>query len=107
MGDLTHMQQTWGRWSDATFGGHRDPRGCLCHLAKEVDELREAPADIMEYADCLTLLLDAARRAGIDGDDILRASYRKLEINKRRQWGAPDANGVVEHVREVSTDGRG
>ena len=28
-----------------------------------------------------------------------KEAVKKLKINKKRQWGEPDKNGVVEHVR--------
>jgi hypothetical protein len=54
----------------------------------------------MEYADCLILLLDAYRMNGGRADDLIETCYKKLEINRKRKWGKPDTNGVVEHIRE-------
>lgn len=53
----------------------------------------------MEYADCYMLLMDAARTQGIYLSDIHTAAGEKLEINKKRKWGEPNADGSVEHVR--------
>ena len=53
-----------------------------------------------ELADCLTLLLDVAAHEFIDVDELLAASEEKMEINKKRKWGEPDENGVVEHIPE-------
>jgi len=46
------------------------------------------------------LLLDIAAQEQIDISDLLRASYEKLEVNKKRKWSEPDENGVVEHIKE-------
>ncbi len=97
---IQHLQHEIAKWSDATFGAERPPSRPLHHLAKEVRELIEAPDDQMEYADCLILLLDAYRMAGGSADELVESCYHKLEINQERTWGAPDENGVVEHIRD-------
>ena len=89
-------------WSDATFGvGQRNP-AIVYHLKKEVDELIKAfdnnEDPLMEIADCFMLLLDSAHHVGITHNEILQATKEKLEINKKRKWGNPDENGVVEHI---------
>lgn len=48
----------------------------------------------------MILLLDGARKAGYSTDDIYRAALAKMEINYRRKWQAPDADGVVRHVKD-------
>ena len=65
-----------------------------------MNELYDDPHDVMEYSDCLTLLLHAAMRAGISVDAIIDVSWDKLDINRNREWGEPDADGVIEHVRK-------
>lgn len=100
MTEFGRFQEEAGRWSDSVFGVDRNPRGPIAHLKKEVDELLDNPYDDMEYADCLMLILDAARCAGIPADDLLNTAWDKLAINRDlRDWGKPDADGVVEHVR--------
>jgi hypothetical protein len=66
------------------------------HLAREAEELRNDPADVREMADVFLLLSHIS-----DGYDLVAAAREKLEENKRRSWGQPDAEGVVEHVREA------
>ena len=95
--EITALQHEIGEWSEATFDDP-GPAPKLHHLKAEVDELLAAPFDRIEYADCLILLLDAARKAGISGDELLEAAYHKLQVNKRRIWGEPDENGVVQHI---------
>ena len=99
MTEFLRFQIEAHRWSEQTFGVARSPDGPIAHLVKEVKELQQNPYDIMEYADCLMLILDAASNASITGDKLLEAAWEKLEINRQRDWGIPDADGVVEHRR--------
>lgn len=98
-GDLNEVARICGAWANATFapdGGYRG-QSIVAHLAKEVVELAENPRDMVEVADCMLLLMHLAHQ---NGGDLRSAMARKLEINRHRKWGKPDANGVVEHVRE-------
>ena len=88
-------------WSDATFGTaiERGPRGPLKHLRKEAREALVEPHDVTEYADCLMLTLDAARRAGFSFDQVVAAAEQKLEVNRTRIWTRPMCDEPSEHVR--------
>jgi ParB family chromosome partitioning protein len=90
------------RWSQHTFGSDvvRGPLGALRHLEKEAREAQEAPSDPMEYADCLLLLLDASRRAGISPLQLFRLGQQKMTVNRARVWPAPQGDLPVEHVKE-------
>jgi hypothetical protein len=87
-------------WSQATFGTdqERGPIGPLRHLEKEAKEAQQNPGDITEYADCLILILDAARRAGFKPLPLLRAAMQKMEVNKARKWPKPTSDEPVEHI---------
>lgn len=109
------MNET-SKWSDKTFDD-----GCFSsersvpisyHLQKEAAELTHSlsryydnrtalnlAAAKEELADCMTLILDCATHFGCNADELVTACYNKLEINKERQWGEPDENGVVEHLK--------
>ncbi len=104
MTELGRFQIEAARWADRTFGECRMPDGAIAHLAKEVGELADKPFDDWEYADCLMLLLDAASNAGIGADDLLNTAWEKLAINQQREWGEPDENGVVEHIRTAPSE---
>ncbi len=52
-----------------------------------------------EFADCFILLFGVASSAGMSYDDIVRCINEKMEINKKRKWGKPDKNGVVNHIK--------
>jgi len=101
LSEIRRLQLELHRWADQQFGNDRPPHGAIAHLAKEVQELAEHPHDWMEYVDCLTLLLDAASNAHINIDALLEVAWDKLDENRHREWGEPDADGVVEHVRSA------
>ena len=96
---IQQLQDEIAIWSDATFGSGRPADIPLNHLAKEIQELIVSPEDRMEYADCLILLLDAFRLTGGSAEELINTCYEKMEINRKRKWGKPDKNGVVEHIR--------
>lgn len=68
------------------------------HLRREAVELCNNPDDLHECADIFILL---SQLAG-GGIPLARAVREKMEINKKRTWGKPDALGVVEYVDEFS-----
>jgi hypothetical protein len=92
-------------WSQETFGSDasRGPIGPLKHLEKEAREAQAAPDDVTEFADCLLLVLDAARRAGFDARALLAATDAKLQVNKSRVWSKPtDDDSPIEHCRDLT-----
>lgn len=95
---LGRLMAEYPTWSDATFGGPelRDHRGALLHLKLEIDELIENPNDTSEWADCVLLLLDAARRKGHSPDDLFEFAYQKFQKNKKRTW-TQNVDGVFLH----------
>lgn len=121
MKELQNLMNEIAEWSDATFGyGQRNP-AILHHLIKEVPELIEAIEKYQkgnnlktpykeanellkdvweEYADCFMLLIDSANHFGLSAERLLYNTKKKLEVNKKRKWGKPDENGVVEHIKE-------
>jgi hypothetical protein len=96
---IQDLQNSVASWSNATFGKSRPPSAPLNHLLKEVQEAIDKPTDIVEYADCLLLLLDASAKAGFSTKQLIKASFNKLDECKNRVWGPADENGVREHVR--------
>jgi len=108
-------------WSDSTFGDCQRNPGIVYHLIKEVPELIEAIKNYQdensvvhpsksnqllekvyyEFADCFMLLLDSAHHMAISFETIIKYTKKKLEINKKRKWGKPDKNGVVEHIQSL------
>ena len=93
------FQAEIGTWAKHTFPGSTD-KAKLLHLQKEVQELQSATTpDAMkeEAADCLLILLHFCDAHGFS---LLEAAKAKHEINRKRKWGLPDKDGVVEHVRD-------
>jgi NTP pyrophosphatase (non-canonical NTP hydrolase) len=93
---MKNFQTEVGEWGDATFAGSTE-NSVVAHLKKEVNELAESH-DPEEAADCLLLLLHHAYKCGYD---LMIEAFKKFETNKKRRWGRPDKDGVVEHIREV------
>lgn len=106
MSAVSRLEALWSaqsEWSQRTFGADalRGPVGALRHLQRECDEAIADPADIVEFADCLILLLDATRRAGHTLDGLVSAAERKAAINRARTWPTPpdvDDGQPLEHV---------
>jgi len=96
---LQTLQAEIGGWSDETFGDGSRLKPCLAHFKKEVYELYNDPST-EEFADCLMLLLDGARMYGLSTEELLEYTELKLERNRKREWGSPDRNGAIEHVRD-------
>lgn len=84
-------------WADATFPTDT-PKSIATHLGREVRELAADPSDPREIADCFLLAAYLAHKQGIS---LLAAARAKFAEIQTRQWGEPDAEGVVEHIRSA------
>ena len=84
-------------WGEVTFSTSFDGSR-LAHLKKEVAELEAVPSSGEEMADIVLILCHQARAHGVN---LAEEIVRKFHLCKERRWGAPDANGIVEHLREV------
>lgn len=96
--ELDGLQDEWGAWSSATFP-HQTKASILAHLRREIDELEaaETPAEhCEEIADVQGLLFSLAHLLTVD---LRGEARRKLEINRGRTWGEPNAEGFCEHVK--------
>jgi NTP pyrophosphatase (non-canonical NTP hydrolase) len=94
---VSEFQREVSKWASETFP-HQTPHSKMAHLRKEIEELGADLGDGEEMADCFILLLNLAEMAGVD---LMRAAKRKMEINRKRTWGAPDADGVCHHVKQI------
>lgn len=88
-------------WSNGTFGSDRGPVGSLKHLIKEAEEAIANPTDSVEYADCLLLVFDAARRSGLSHRELIETASEKLEVNKHRKFKPGDADEPSFHVTDA------
>lgn len=93
-GAMDDLQQRVGAWAAATFP-NSTLHAKVAHLRREVEELASSGA-AEEIADCILILLHVADAAGVSAHQACEA---KFAVCLTRQWGAPDADGVVEHVR--------
>lgn len=100
--DLFMLINDHAKWSQETFGSdeERDCIGPLEHLKKEIEEVKQNPADVTEWADMFLLYLDGLRRAGIGFPMMLEVARRKHEHNKTRKWNKAENGKPSEHVRE-------
>lgn len=110
---LSELAKDQSEWSQATFGkdSDRGPIGALRHLAKEAEEAIDAiPYGYQslrtELADCLLLILDAARRSGVLPIALIAAAQAKMVVNRERTWPKPVDDMPVEHTREFRSCAR-
>jgi Protein of unknown function (DUF550) len=101
--ELRRLAQMHRQWSDETFGTKAEigPVGALKHLAKEAQEAAEAPHDIVEYVDCMFLLLDAIHRGGFTMADLTSAGFAKLAVLKTRRYSKVPDGVPSEHDRSA------
>ncbi len=95
-------------WSQSTFGSGRRTVGLCKHIAKELDEIRGAPADVFEWIDVIILGIDGATRCAIDNNVPLCAVAEhvatrlaaKQDANHLREWPkTSNEDEPTEHVR--------
>jgi NTP pyrophosphatase (non-canonical NTP hydrolase) len=114
MSELSDFQKEVGEWGDETFNAKRNydlqscSHGIYKHLVKEVKELYDALRQKFvsdnpptcsveeELADCFIILIHLAH---LHGFDLLEAARNKMDINRKRTWGEPDEDGVIEHIK--------
>lgn len=73
-------------FSQKTFGPNWSIESCLSHITKEVEEIREAPDDLSEWADVILLAFGGALRRNFTPQQILDAIRDKHELNENRNW---------------------
>jgi NTP pyrophosphatase (non-canonical NTP hydrolase) len=104
---VDELQRRVGEWGERTFPTSTDASK-LAHLGREYEELREMaegvawgvlPAEAMaeEAADVAMLLFHLAHARGFSLAGAIERKFAEVQL---RRWLAPDAEGVVEHVRD-------
>ena len=98
------LVQEIGEWAEETFKHDASPEclAALCkHICKEANELENAVPDrgwiAAECADILILICSLSHLLDFD---LHEAVLAKMNINRNRQWGEPDKDGVIEHRKE-------
>lgn len=108
---IQRLQNNIAEWSDTTFGTQDRTLGILHHLQEEVAEViaakqeyEQEPTGInqhrmaTEFADCLILLLDAARNSDLNTDMLLQSAEYKMKINRERKWDRANEQGYHKHI---------
>lgn len=100
----TFQSEQW-RWCCETFP-NETVEGVLRHLESEFAELKEAPFDPMEMADCFLLLQCLASHCGVD---LMKAAREKFEKCKARKWeqtseGYRHVKSPDEFRKEIATE---
>ena len=90
------------QFSAETFGPGLRTGGITNHIRKELEEIANAPTDLMEWVDVILLALDGAWRTGATPHQIAGAILEKQDRNERRTW--PDwrtlsQDDPIEHDR--------
>lgn len=108
---LDELKDKAASFSDETFGKNNVNRiGPVSKkLLQETHELVEAldknksKDDVNdEFADVFALLIDSYRMYhgnDVDMQNLINITSNKLDICKTRTWGAPDENGVQQHIK--------
>jgi len=107
---IERLQNNIAEWSDGAFGTEDRTLGILNHLKEEVEEVIDAknnyeddPTGLSqqkmasEFADCLILLLDAARKSNLNTDLLMQAAEYKMKINRSREWKPANEEGYHKH----------
>lgn len=100
--DAAHIARQ-REFSVKTFGPGPRLNGVLDHIAKELEEARQKPSDVSEWADIIILAIDGAWRAGHSDQAIIDAVIAKQAKNESRawpDWRTQDTDKAIEHVRE-------
>lgn len=95
--DINHLAIDIKEWADEVFPARTD-QSMFLKMFKEIGELVDAE-DVeeqeSEVADMLIMLLDYARRKGINPSIAIQ---KKMRINKTRTWRITPI-GVMQHVK--------
>lgn len=98
---LREYIQRHKNWSLLTFGEGQRTEGLCKHIAKELDEIRQSPNDLMEWIDVIILALDGAWRSGYSPVEIVNALVQKQAINFERKWVQSGEDEPTEHDRNL------
>lgn len=92
---LQILQERVTAWADDVYP-NRTTEVAFAKMVGEVAEILANPADPLEWADVLILLVDAAHLRGID---ILEAAHHKMDINEKRDWAIDSTTGLMSHIK--------
>lgn len=99
--DLRRYIESQLAWSMRTFGEGSRSEGICKHIEKELEEIRQDPESLYEWADVVILALDGAWRAGYTPEEIEIALYNKQQKNFSRKWPeSSKEDQPTEHIRD-------
>src|SRR5262245_31246692 len=87
-GKINHLQREVIELMDAHLGFVQAGQ---YHLGNSRDDCRLSEV-VMELADCQLLLIQIASFVGVSAEALIESCYTKLEINRQRVWGPPNAD---------------
>ena len=115
--DMDAIQIEIGKWGDETFEhSEGNPayisNAIVNHMEKEMAELGEEIVykddggwDVMTSSkiaeECADIFILMCSIAHINKFSIRKAVEEKMKVNRKREWGAADSDGVIEHVKEA------
>lgn len=107
---IQRLQNNIAEWSDNTFGTEDRTLGILNHLKEEIEEAikaknnyEDSPSGLTqqrmagEFADCLILILDAARKSELNTELLMQAAEYKMQINRNREWKPANEQDYHKH----------
>lgn len=95
---LRELQEKQWAWSSKAFPD-QTREGVIKHAQKELDEVKDAPNDIVEKADALMLFLCTCSHDGHHIGDVIKAAFEKLEVCKTRDWKR-NPEGSYDHIEK-------
>lgn len=97
---LDELMNKVGGFVVAKFPQNRPYTAALHKLKEETAEAIES-GELVEFADCLNCLLDAYRIKfnGQSTELLIAAASDKIDVCYTREWGEPDENGSIHHIK--------
>lgn len=104
-----------GQWADWQFARDGKFRGLsiIAHMRREVEELEfvltipltmelRRSKVLDEVADIIILASHFLHQMKASPSEVILSKMRRVTV---REWGEPDEEGVIEHVRDLGDDG--
>ncbi len=97
---LADYLKTQVKWSRETFGEGKRTLGICAHIAKELQEIRDDPTDLVEWIDVMILAMDGYWRAGGSPELLMWELRIKQDVNLSRKWPPPQPEDhPTEHLK--------
>lgn len=100
--NFQQLQNRVWTWCEKKFGDKSSLEGRIEHLIEEVEDLKDNPYNISSQADIYILMMAISKETGFSMDEISVAVEAKQTINETREWGDPDAKGIIRHIKSTN-----